>query len=146
MSLSDNQVIETMVPDADFKVKLVDGLIRVYKGALLNYEAGNIGYAKLGSDTHSEEFVGIALEEKNLAAADNLTNGANEVLIMPKGCGKLVKLTITSTITVANEGDSVYVDGDDAVDLVAGVVNNTLGLVGVIKKYISANQAWVKLT
>ncbi|MCA9405058.1 MAG: hypothetical protein KC684_00840 [Candidatus Omnitrophica bacterium] len=145
MALSDNQVIETKVPDASLKLKVVDGLIRIYRKALLNYEAGNIGYVKLGSDTLSEEFAGISLEEKNLAAADNTSNGTYDVEVLPKGCGKLIKLAVTSTITIANEGDTVYVDGDDAVDIASGITNTTNGRVGTIKQFISANEAWVKL-
>ena len=146
MSLSDNQIIETKVQPLRLKLKVVDGLIRIYKGALLNYEASNIGYVKLGSDVLSEEFAGIAMEEKNIVASDNPSDGTFEVEVIAKGTGELVKMTTTSTITIANENDAVYVDGDDAVDVASGITNTTGGQVGVIRQFISANKAWVQLT
>lgn len=145
MSLSANKIIQTKQSPARLRLKVVDGLIHIYKGALLNYEASNIGYAKPGSDTHGEEFAGIAVDELSVAAAANTADGTYEIDVIPKGSGELVLMDITSTITIANEGDVVFADGDDKVDLVAGVVNNTLGQVGIIRQFVSANKAWVQL-
>jgi len=148
MALSDNAIVETKPAPQRHELEIVDGVIRIYKGAILSYEDGNIGYVELGADAipGQPEFAGIALEEKNLAAADNLSDGANTVEVIPRGSGEWVKLTITSTITIANVGDPVYVDGDDAVDLVAGITNITGGFVGIIREYLTANSAWVQLT
>lgn len=146
MALSDNQIIELKKTPARLTLKLVNGLIRVYKGAFLNYEAANIGYAKLGADALSEEFAGIALEEKNLAAADNVTDGDNDVEVISRGSGDLILMVITTTITIANEGDPVYVDGDDAVDIASGILNTTGGFVGIIRQFVGANSAWVQMT
>jgi len=146
MPLSDNAIIETQEQPVVLKKKIVDGLIRIYKSALLNFEASNEGYVKLGSDTLGEKFVGIALEEKNIVASDNPSDGTFEVEVIQAGSQRLVKLTTTSTITIANEGDAVYVDGDDAVDVASGITNTTGGQVGVIRQFISANKAWVQLT
>ena len=145
MALSDDQVIETKQSPHRLTLKIVDGAITIYNSALLNYEASNIGYVKLGSDTLLEEFAGIALENKTLAAADNASDGDNDVEVLPRGSGELVKLTITSTITIANEGDPVYVDGDDAVDIASGIENTTGGLVGIIRQFVDGNTAWVQL-
>ena len=144
-ALTDNQIVETKVAPQRVKLQVVDGVIRIYKGAFLNYEAANIGYVKLGSDTLSEEFAGVALEEKNLAAADNTADGTFDVLVVPRGSGEWIKANVSSTITIANEGDEVYVDDDGAVDIASGITNTTGGLVGYIRKYISANSAWVQL-
>lgn len=145
MALTDNVVIRSKVSPARFPALIVDGLIRIYKSALLNGEASNVGHVKLGSDTLLEEFRGIALEEKNLAAADNVADGDNSVLILARGCGELIEMTITDTITVDNINDVVYVNGDDVVGLAATVENTTGGAVGTIREFVNANKAWVQL-
>lgn len=148
MALTDNQIIETKRSPVRAPVKIVDGAIRIFNGALLSYEKGNIGYAELGSDpiTIGGEFAGIALEEKNLAAADNTSDGDYDVEVLSRGCGDWVKLPVTSTISIANAGDAVYVDGDDAVDIASGITNTTGGFVGIIRQFVSANVAWIQMT
>ena len=146
-ALTDNQIVESQVAPQRLKKKVVNGTIRIYKGALLAYEGGNIGYVKLAADNATDEFAGIALEEKNLALADNATDGTFDVLVIPRGSGEYVKLNVSSTITIANEGDPVYMDDDGAVDIASGIVNSTtLGLVGIIREFVSANSARVQLT
>ena len=145
MALSANKVIEKKNQPLRLTLKVVDGAIHIYQGALLNYEASNIGYVKLGSDTLNEEFAGIAMDELNVAAADNTSDGTFEILVMPKGTGEVVKMDVTSTITIANEGDVVYVDGSGAVDIASGITNTTGGAVGTIRQFISGNLAWVQL-
>ncbi len=146
-ALTDNTIIEQKRSPVRATLKIVDGLIRIYKGALLSYEKGNIGYVELGSDpiTVGGEFAGIALEEKNLAAADNASDGDFDVEVITRGSGDWVKLPVTSTITITNEGDSVYVDDDGAVDIASGITNTTGGFVGIIRQYINANSAWIHL-
>lgn len=148
MPLSANQIIETKKSPVTHKVKLVDGLLHVYKGALLQYEAGNIGYAELGADTMGaiDEFAGIALEEVNVSAADNGADGTYTCQVLSRGCGEWVKLPVTSNITIANVGDAVYVDTDEKVDIASGILNTTGGFVGIIREFISTNLAWVQLT
>lgn len=146
MALSDNLIIETKPSPVRTKLKVVDGLIRIYKGALLAYEAANIGYVKLAADELTSEFAGIALEEINVAAADNGADGTYSVEVLTRGCGEWVNLAVRSNITIANEGDPVYMDGDDYVDIASGIVSSvTNGLVGVIRQFISTNRAWVQL-
>jgi len=145
MALSANQVVNTKVQPARLKLKVVNGAIHIYRGAILGYESGNIGYVDLGADTLTDEFAGIAMDELNVAAADNATDGTYDIEVIPRGSGELVKLTVTSTITIANEGDAVYMDGDDKVDISSGITNTTGGLVGIIRQFVDGNTAWVQL-
>lgn len=146
MSLSANKVIQRRQQPTIRKVKVVDGAIHIYKGAHLAYEGGNIGYAQLAADETLSEYVGIALEELDVAAADNTADGTYEVEILPRGCGEEVLMDTTGTITIANEGDPVYMDTDDKVDLSTGVSHTTTyGLVGIIREFVSGNKAWVQM-
>lgn len=145
MSLSANKLIQTKAQPVITKLKVVDGLVHIYKGALLNYESGNIGYVQPATDALTNEFAGIALDELSVAAADNTADGTYEIEVLTRGCGQWFLADVTSTITIANEGDPVYVDTDDKVDLAAGVTNTTGGFVGIIRQFVSANKAWVQL-
>lgn len=143
MALSANQIVEIKEAPLRDRVKLVSGLLHVYRGAILNYASGNIGYAKLGQDALTNEFAGIALDEVDVSAAQNTADGTYDCLVIPRGSGELVKLTTTDNITIANIGDPVYVNGDDAVKL--SVTNTTGGFVGIIRQFVSTNKAWVQL-
>ena len=146
MSLSANKVIQRKAQPCVTKLKVVDGLIHIYRGANLVYEAANIGYVMLGTDRLTDEFAGIALEELNVSAADNTANGTYEISVLPRGCGECILMNVTGTISIANEGDPVYVDTDEKVDLATGVVSTvTGGLVGIIRQFVSANKAWVQM-
>lgn len=146
MALSANQLVVRKAQPVIKKLKCVNGLLHIYKGALLMYEASNIGYVMPASDLVTAEFAGIALEEVDVAAADNVSDGTYEVEVLPRGCGEEVLMTTTGTITIANEGDPVYMDTDGAVDLAGGVANTvTLGLVGIIRQFVDGNTAWVQM-
>jgi hypothetical protein len=144
MSLSANRVLEQKIQPVRHKVKIVDGTVHVYKGALLNFEGGNIGYAQPATDTLTEEFAGIALDELNVAAADNAADGTYEIDYIPCKTEEWQALTVHDTITVANIGDPVYVYDDEKVSLSA--TNTTGGKVGIIAGYLSANKAWIQMT
>jgi hypothetical protein len=144
MALSDNMLITRKSQPVIKKLKCVDGLLHIYKGALLNYEASNIGYVMPGTDVASAEFAGIALEELSVAAADNVTDGTFEIQVLPRGCGEEVLLPMSVAITIANEGDPVYLETDGTVGI-SGVTNTTGGLVGIIRQYVSTTSAWVQL-
>lgn len=149
MPLSANRNVQRKQSPLIHKVKVVDGAIHIYKGALLSYEAGNIGYAQLSSDPAAialHEFAGIALEELNVSAADNTADGTYTVEVLSRGCGEIVKLPVTSSITIANVGDAVYADTDEKVDISTGILNTTGGFVGIIREFVSTNVAWVQLT
>ena len=100
MALSQDQIVETKVQPQRATLKVVDGAITIFAGALLAYEAGNIGYVNLASDALTEEFAGIALENKTLTAALNTADGTYDVEVIPRGSGEWVKLTVSSTITI----------------------------------------------
>src|SRR5262249_6433668 len=109
--------------------------------------SGKIGYVGLAADELTSEFAGIALEERNLAAADNTADGTFTVPMLTRGCGEIVEMDITGNITIANVGDPVYMGGDDKVDVAAGIaLSTTNGMVGIIREFISTNKAWVQMT
>lgn len=149
MALTAEVVIETKKSPVRAKLKVVDGLIAIFKGALLEYEVSNIGYvqpASADAAPDEPEFAGIALDSLSKTAAVNTSDGLFEIEVLTRGCGDWVKLPVTSTITIANEGDPVYMDHDAAVDISSGISNTTGGLVGIIRQFISANLAWIQLT
>jgi len=146
MSLSANNIIQRKQQPVIKKLQVVDGAIHIYKGAHLAYEGSNIGYVMLASDVTNNEYAGIALEELNLAAADNTSDGTYEVEVLQRGCGEEILMDISSSITIANEGDAVYMDGDDYVDIESGIENSTTyGLVGIIRLFVSTCTAWVQM-
>ncbi len=147
MALSDNKIIRFKETPAILELKVVSGLIHIYKGAHLAYKSGKIGYVGLAADELTSEYAGIAMEELNVAAADNLTDGTFAIKVLSRGNGRLVEMNTTTTITIANEGDPVYMDTDDAVDIASGIVSSvTNGMVGIIRQYVSANKAFVQMT
>ena len=148
-ALTDNRILETKPAPLHTKLKLADGAVTVFRGALLQYENSNIGYVELAADSATPgsqgEFAGIATENKTLVAGDNVSDGDNEVEVITRGSGDTFRLPVTSTITIANEGDPVYMDTTNEVDIASGISNTTGGFVGIIRQFISANLAWVQL-
>jgi hypothetical protein len=143
MALSANKKIVRKAQPAVTKLQCVDGLLHIYKGALLNYEASNIGYVMPATNTNGQEFAGIALEELSVSAADNSADGTYEIEVLPRGCGEEVLIDFGETI--ANEGDGVYAISDDTVKLTASSVNTTGGMVGIIRQFVSTTKAWVQM-
>lgn len=140
MALSANVAMTYKRDPMELDVELADGIVHVYIGAIINRDSA--GYGLLGTDSASDViFAGIAVEEVNLTAAENTSDGQHLVRILQKGSGASVKLTTTDTITRASIGLSVYVNGDDAVALVGTTTNDIL--VGVISEFIDANTAMV---
>lgn len=147
MALSANKKLRFTNAPLETKYDVVDGAIHIYEGGLLMFEAGNIGNVMLAADILTAEFAGIALEELDLAAADNTADGTFKVQVLTRGCGKCVELAVRSNITKANIGDPVYMDGDDYVDIASGIVSSvTNGFVGIIREFVSTNVALVQLT
>lgn len=145
MALSANKVIQKKQQPVIKKLKVVDGAVHIFKGSLIMYETSNIGYVMTGADVVGAEFAGIALEELEVAAADNTADGTYEIEVLPRGCGEEVLMDVYDTITIANEGDPVYLYDDDDVGLSGSVTNTTGGLVGIIRQFVSANKAWVQM-
>jgi hypothetical protein len=144
MALSANKDVQRKSQPVTTKLKVVNGDVHIYKGALVMYESGNIGYVMAGGDALTREFAGIALEELNVAAADNVSDGTYEVEVLTRGCGEWVLMNMAVNITIANEGDPVYVETDDTVGI-SGVTNTTGGFVGIIRQFVSTTTAWVQL-
>ena len=144
MALSANKITRRKSAPTIKKLKVVDGAVHIYNGANLNYEAGNIGYVMPATDVLSAEFAGIALEELNVAAADNASDGDHSVSVLTRGCGEEILMTMSVSITIANEGDPVYAEDDEKVGI-SGVTNTTGGLVGIIRQFISTTTAWVQM-
>lgn len=146
-ALIDNVIIRRKPHPTPMKLKVVDGAITIFKGAHLAYEGGNIGYVQLAADELLSEYAGIALESKTLTAALNTSDGTFEIEVLPRGNSELIEMIVTSTITIANEGDPVYMDDDGAVDIASGIAfSTTLGQVGIIRQFVSSNKAWVQMT
>lgn len=147
MALSDNKIIRTKTQPLITKYPIVSGAITIYKGAHLAFKSGDIGYVGLAADELVSEYAGIAKEYKNIASGDNGTHGTFYVEVLTRGCGEIVEMDITSNITIANVGDPVYMDTDEKVDIASGIaLSTTLGMVGIIREFISTNKAWVQMT
>lgn len=140
MALTGNiEVAHKFLP---YRIKrgVVAGAITIYKGALLN--ANSSGFLKLASDTATEKFAGIAIDDALTQLAGG-SNGDNEIEIYPKDSGVVVRMTIQDSTTIANIGDTVYAYGDDKVAL-AGTTTNDIP-VGTIINWVSANVVDVKI-
>jgi hypothetical protein len=144
MALSANKLIVKKSSPLITKLQCVDGLLHIYKGAHLQYEGGNIGYVMPATDNTTGEYAGIAMEEIDVTAAENTADGTFEVEVLTRGCGEVVLMDVDSTITIANEGDPVYMESDDEVDT-STTNTTTKGLVGIIREFVSANKAWVQM-
>ncbi len=138
MALSANQAPKYEEQRTRQKVPVAAGAIHVYQGALLNWNSS--GYVKLGADTAGEKFCGLALEELNQATGG--ADGDKYITVIPAGSGTIVTMK-TGTISAANIGDKVYVNGDDAVALVGTTTNDVE--VGVIRRVISTTSAEVQI-
>lgn len=144
MSLTGNRRLQRRVAPHREEVEIVNGAIEIFQGAILNFEAGNIGFAKLGSDTASEEFAGIVDDQGYLLQTAAVTaDGTNKVKVILPGSGELVRLPFTSSISRANIGDTVYVVDDEEVGL-AGDVSNSVR-VGTLRAVDDATWGWVQL-
>lgn len=143
MALTDNKIVNIKQSPQRILRGVISGTVHLYKGALLNFKAGSIGYVGLGADVLNDQFAGIAMEEKNLVSATNPTNGTFQILTLGRGCGDLVLLNFTDTLTIADEGAACYVNGDDVVK--KSVTNTTGGFVGIIREWISSSQAYVQM-
>lgn len=111
----------------------------IYRGCMINI--GTHGFAKLGSDTASEIFAGMA--EEAFTAAQCVTSGAKNVRVRRRGIFKMKLATTAAAPTLV--GSLVYVDTkqtssvDELVDIAANVTNKIL--VGLIAKHGTDAQA-----
>jgi len=139
MALTANRINEYK-SKADILSYGVDGaVLEIFRGALVCTDS--TGYAVPGADTANYVFAGMA--EDNVAQTAIVTDGTNDVRVIAKGSGYIVKLPIVTGVTVADLGKTVYVADDENVDLVAGVSNNVE--VGVIQEVYGANSVGVRI-
>lgn len=105
---------------------------KIFKGGLVAVDAS--GYA-VAAIPGAKRVIGVAFE-----SADN-TSGANDAVQVRVWKGGVFDLAATG-LTVANQGDKVYVTDDNTVTTTAtGSI-----LVGVIEEFVSATKVRVNLT
>lgn len=112
----------------------------IYPGDIVMCLAAGTAYAGAVDDNDPETtgatVFGVALEEKTYAAATDK--------IRCDIGGAMVKVTYTSgSLTQANVGDEVFVDGAQAVDATGGVIDQVKA--GRIIEIVSATVCWVQL-
>ena len=139
MALTENIKVN-ITPDTTYQNREVaSGAIHFYTGAICNYNTS--GYLKLGSDTASEIFAGIAFDELDQASGGN--NGDNSLKTIAAKSGVAVKLGFTG-VTIADLGKDVFVNGDDFVAL-AGTTANDVRVGSVYALTANANEAIIVL-
>lgn len=119
MALSSNQKIQHM---EDFKYATRDcvaGALHIYNGALLNSDAS--GNVKLSTDTASELFAGVSVEEVDQDSSASA--GDNTAKVIAKGSGRAVRMKLTG-VTKASIGAKAYASADDEVQLAADATND----------------------
>lgn len=108
---------------------------KIFGGGFVCVDAN--GLAVPGADTAGLIFFGVAM-----GRADNAGGAAGDKTVVCRRRG-LVKTKITSTVTQANVGDSVYLVDDQTVDLAAQTTNDIL--CGKIVEFIAANWVWIDI-
>lgn len=139
MALTENQETKLIPNFKRWEQAVASGAIHFFKNAICNFNAA--GFVKLGGDTASEKFAGIALEELDQASGGS--NGDNDIKLIPANSGEVVLLTLTG-VAVDDIGVDVFVNGDDVVALAATTTNDVR--VGVIVALgDNSNECYVKL-
>lgn len=109
---------------------------KLYGGSSVSLNTA--GFAKLGADTASEKFVGVARD-----TVDNTTgaNGDKDVIVWTSG---VFDFNFSGTAVQANVGVKCYLVDDNTVALVATTTNDLL--VGTITEFLSASKVRVAIT
>lgn len=89
------------------EVPVVSGALDIYVGDNINYNAD--GYAKAASDTATEKFAGIAMEELHVSATDNSAAGKYAIKVLPANVGNVVRRKLSATRATAVPGTDVYI-------------------------------------
>lgn len=128
--------------DRDYKRQQAQSL--PYKQAAVDLFVGEIvslntsGYAKKGSDTVSERFVGVA-RARSLNSAG--AAGAVDAIVWAEGA---FEFAFSGTASQADVGKQVYIVDSQTVALAATTTNDVL--VGRITEVVSANVVRVSIT
>jgi len=97
------------------EVPVVSGALDIYVGDNINYNAS--GYAKAASDTATELFAGIAMEELHVSATENSAAGKYVIKVLPAHAGNVVRRKLTATRATAIPGTDVYISKSDSATL-----------------------------
>ena len=115
-------------------IPMLDDAI-IFNNALVCYTAA--GYAVPASDTAGLIFAGISCEYK-----DNTDGGNGGKTIRVRKSGWF-KITLGHAITIANNGDNVFVADDNTVDIAANVTHDIFA--GSIASFIDTTSAWINI-
>ena len=124
-----------------YEFLLADGAHTIAEGDLIS--VGSDGYAKQGGDTSGDKFVGIALENKNIAAADNTADGKYTIRVLPARAGNIVKMAFHSSTAVTTGLPGVTVYAKSATTVATSTTNSVV--VGTIFKWLSTTEAYVAI-
>ena len=129
-----NGVEEKIVP-------LADGAHTIAVGDLIS--VGSDGYAKQGGDTSGDKFIGIALESKTIAAADNSADGKYSLKILPARAGNIAKMTFNSSTVRGSGLPGTTVYAKSATTIATSTTNSVV--VGTIFEWLSTTEAYVAI-
>lgn len=107
----------------------------IYAGSNVCVNAA--GHLLPGADTAGLIYMGVSREyvDNSLGAA-----AALKCLVLRRG---LIRMELATAITIANQGDNVFLVDDNLVDLTANVTNKIF--CGIIAEYIDTTHAWVDI-
>ena len=127
------------------EVPAVSGALDIYVGDNINYNAN--GFAKAASDTATEKFAGIAMEELHVSATENSAAGKYTIKVLPAHAGNVVRRKLTATRATAIPGTDVYISKSDSATLkevaLATVSDNAVTnnvYVGKIAAFVSTTE------
>ncbi len=135
MVLTDNKLLTT----EDFKYsirKLKSGLTRIYRGSLLV----SIGGFLSNNASTDDLFAGVSMDDIDLSATDNHTDGVKEINILGAQSNRTIELSMPNA-SIADIGKDVFLVDDGKVALV-----DTKNIrVGKIVDFINSNSVFVIL-
>lgn len=138
-TLTENKKIAHFPDPTYYKQPVASGAIEFFKGGICNFNTA--GFVKLGTDTASENFAGIARDELDQATGGS--NGDNSLELLMAGSGNLVILDITGVVQ-ADINKDVFVVDTGSVALV-GVTSNDVRVGKIFALSVNANEAIILL-
>ena len=132
------------------EVLVVSGALDIYIGDNINYNAD--GFAKAASDTATEKFAGIAMEELHVSATENSEAGKYAIKVLPANVGNVVRRKLSATRATAVPGTDVYISTSASATLkevalatvASGSVTNKVK-VGKIAAFVSTTEVDVAI-
>lgn len=129
-----NHITEEVFP-------LADGAHTISEGDLIS--VGGDGYAKQAGDTSGDKFIGIALENKTIAAANNTADGKHSIRVLPARAGNIVKMSFNASTAITTGLPGVTVYAKSATTVATSTTNSVV--VGTIQKWLSTTEAYVAI-